>query len=57
LGEPKALRDVEGDWSRESDVDGVKGDWSCKSDVDGVEYNGRRGDKDGATSGTRRKSK
>jgi hypothetical protein len=40
MGEPKASRDVEGDWSRESGVDGV-------------EYNGRRGDTDGATSGAR----
>ena len=37
IGEPKALRDI-------------KGDWSCKIDVDGVGYNGRRDDKDGATS-------
>jgi hypothetical protein len=37
MGEPKASRDVEGDWSRESDGDGVG-------------YNGRRDGKNGATS-------
>ena len=40
IGEPKASRDVEGDWSRESDGDGVG-------------YNGRQDGKDGATSGAR----
>ena len=37
MGEPKASRDVEGDWSHESDEDGVG-------------YHGRRDGKDGATS-------
>ena len=44
MGEPKASRDVEGDWSR-------------KIDVDGVGYNGRRDGKDGATSSARCDSK
>ena len=44
MGEPKASRDAEGDWSR-------------KSDVDGVGYNGRRDGKDGATSSARCDSK
>ena len=44
MGEPKVLRDVEGDWSH-------------KSDVDGVRYNGRRDGKDGATSSARCDSK
>ena len=44
IGEPKASRDVEGDWSRESDGDGVG-------------YHGRRDGKDGATSSARCDSK
>ena len=44
IGDPKASRDVEGDWSRESDGDGVG-------------YNGRRDGKDGATSSARCDSK
>ena len=43
MGKPKALRDVKGDWSHESDGDGIG-------------YNGRRDGKDGTTSGTRRDS-
>ena len=43
MGELKAPRDVEGDWSRESDGYGIG-------------YHGRRDGKDGATSGTRRNS-
>ena len=43
MGKPKASRDVKGDWSHESDGDGVG-------------YNGRRDGKDGTTSGTRRDS-
>jgi hypothetical protein len=38
MGEPKASRDVEGDWSRESDGDGVG-------------YHGERGKMEGVTSG------
>jgi hypothetical protein len=44
MGEPKASRDVEGDWSHESDGDGVG-------------YKGRRDGKDGATSSVRCGSK
>jgi hypothetical protein len=44
IGEPKASRDVEGDWSRESDGDGVG-------------YHGERGEMDGVTSGARGDSK
>ena len=40
MGEPKAPRDVKGDWSRESDGDGIG-------------YNGGRDGKDGATSSAR----
>jgi hypothetical protein len=43
IDDQEASRDVEGDWSRESDGDGVG-------------YNGRRDGKDGATSGARRDS-
>ena len=43
MGKLKASRDVKGDWSRESDGDGVG-------------YNGRRDGKDGATSGASRDS-
>jgi hypothetical protein len=44
MGELKASRDVEGDWSRESDGDGVG-------------YHGERGKMDGVTSGVRGDSK
>ena len=44
MGEPKTSRDVEGNWSRESDGDGVG-------------YNGRRDGKDGATSSAHRNLK
>ena len=44
IGDREASRDVEGDWSR-------------KIDVDGVGYNGRRDGKDGATSSARCDSK
>ena len=43
MGKPKALRDVEGDWSH-------------KSNGDSVRYNGRQDGKDGATSGACRNS-
>ena len=44
MGEPKASRDVEGDWRRRTDVEGVAYDWE-------------RREMDGATSGARRDSK